>query len=422
MIERYAIIKELMELEKGSKAQVKRSDIVYRHMKDPALLRYYYRIKNAPFTERMELAGSSPTDIFIGNYGYPKVYIGPMVPPEFGDTSLLATPERWRYMDIENIVDMRLKLVRGMYKTDVRNVEKGSMEELVRELALSGRSAESEVKFAKKPFAKLVLNDEVQPFGPSAEIKSLEVYNVKADRNIEKLNLDYDASAKTAVMELYKKNVEVSRIQRGFSAGLFGTKNKRRFVPTRWSITAVDDTISKENLKEIKHYDEVDSIYAFYNTALDNRWLIFFIPGMWQYESIEAWYPNTIWNEGNGSISIFSSYEPYEGRRTYAEIGGCYYAARLAVSEKLEEMKKQAIVLILREVHEGYLMPVGVWNVREHVRQTLQSAPIAVSDIGEMFKLIKEHLEIDPYTWVRNSSLLRELLMQKRLSEYIARS
>ncbi len=415
-MERYDILKNLESI-----GNVKRSDIVYRHMRDPALLRYYYHIRNAPFTERMELSGSSPTDIFIGNYGYPKVFIGPMVPPEFGDTSLLATPERWTYMGIDDIVDMRSKLVRGMYKTNVHNVETGRMEGLVRELALAERSAESEVKFAKKPVAKLVLQDEVQPFGPSAEIKSFELYNIKADRKLESLSLDYDATAKTAIMELYNSDMEVSKIQRGLSAGLFGLKGNRRFVPTRWSITAVDDTISKENLKTIKELEPVDAIYAFYNNALDNRWLIFFIPGNWQYESIEAWYPHTIWNQGSSNISIYSSYEPFTGRKTYAEIGGCYYAARLAVSEKLSAMKKQAIVLILREVHEGYLMPVGVWNVREHVRQTLQAKPEVLSTFNDMLNMVKSRLAIDPKTWILNSTLLKLMLMQKRLSEYAAR-
>ncbi|MGC8687176.1 MAG: Nre family DNA repair protein [Candidatus Micrarchaeia archaeon] len=417
-IERDLLIQEIMSTD----SKVKRSDIVYKHMRDPALLRYYYKVKHAKLTERLEIAGSSPTDVFVGSYGYPYVFIGPMVPPEFGDTSLLATPERWRYMSINDIVDMRSKLVRGMYKTNIHNVESGRIEEFMRELAIAEKPAESEVDFAKKPFARIAMNDEVQPFGPSAEIKRINVYNVKADSKIENMNLDYDATAKTAIMELYNKNIPVSKIQMGFSAGLFGLKGKRRFVPTRWSITAVDDTISKENLKEIKSYEPVDAIYAYFNNALDNRWLIFFIPGNWQYESIEAWYPNTVWNESGNGISIYSSYEPFKGRSTYAEIGGCYYAARLAVSERLGEMKKQAMVLILREVHDGYIMPVGVWNVREHVRQTLETKPVALSSFNDMLGMINAKLDIKAVEWIRNSALLRHLMMQRSLMEYAAKA
>ncbi len=109
----------------------------------------------------------------------------------------------------------------------------------------------------------------------------------------------------------------------------------------------VDDTLSKNNLKEVKDYETLDAVRAFYNTALDNRWLIFFMSGNWQYESIEVWYPRTIWNDRN-EVMIYSSHGAYGGRKTYAEIGGCYYIAHLAVSEKLKEMRKQAVVLILR--------------------------------------------------------------------------
>ena len=233
------------------------------------------------------------------------------------------------------------------------------------------------------------------------------------------MHLDYDATATTSIKELYQKGLPVSQISKGLSAGLFGLKGKRKFVPTRWSITAVDDTLSKSAREKIKEYDSVDAIYAYYKVALDNRWLIFFMPGNWEYESIEAWYPNTIWNAGGSEISIYSSYEGYKGRKTYAEIGGCYYSARLAVTEKLEGMKMQGRVLILREVHDGYIMPVGVWNVREHVRETLESEPTVLNGIKDVFGFIKQKLEIPPNAWVANSGLLSRIIKQRRIGDYL---
>jgi hypothetical protein len=389
-------------------------------MRDPALLRYYYKLKVQPFTNKLELAGSSPTDLFIGRFGYPKVFIGPLVPPEFGDTSVLGTPERWRSMSIEQIVEMRSKLVRGVHLTRVQSVETGKIEEFVRDLALAERPAEAEVTFASKPVARIAMQDEVQPFGPSAEMKAFELYNVKADKQIESRYSDIDAKATSSMTELYNKGVPVSRIQRGLSAGLFGMKNDRKFVPTRWSITAVDDTLSKANLEIVKGYEPIDAIHAYASTALDNRWLIFLIPGNWQYESIEAWYPNTVWNENGKDVSIFGSYENYSGRKYYAEIGGCYYSGRLAVTEALLSLQKQAMALILREVHEGYLMPVGVWNVREHVRETLETTPAILHSVKDMFEFIKGRLEIGTRDWISNSTILTELLRQKRILEYVS--
>ena len=421
LIDRKAIMKELGSASEPDGLKVKRSDIVYRHMRDPALLRYYYSMKMMPVLDKLDLSGSSPTDIFIGRFGYPNVTIGPMVPPEFGDTSILAVPERWRSFSIEQIVSSRSKLVRGMHKSKVNAVEKGRVEEQIRDLALADRPAEAELKFSRKPFVKIALNDEVQPFGPSADIKAFDVYNIKANKQIERLYMDVDANAGTAIRESYESDIPVSKIQQAFSAGLFGIGRRRKFVPTRWSITAVDDTLSKGNLKEVKEFDEIDSIHMYYNVSLDNRWLIIFVPGEWKYESAEAWYPKTIWNEGGTSISIYSSYEGYTGRKTYAEIGGCYYAARLAVTEKLKQLQKQAVVMILREVHEGYLMPVGVWNVREHVRETLEKEPIIAHSSDEMFSVISEKMDIPVKDWIANCRALRELLYQRELSSYIGK-
>jgi len=40
-----------------------------------------------------QISGSSPPGVFVGRFGYPKVFVGPMVPPVSGDTEILDTPE-----------------------------------------------------------------------------------------------------------------------------------------------------------------------------------------------------------------------------------------------------------------------------------------------------------------------------------------
>ncbi len=419
-MERKELLAEIVKMQEAKAAySIKRSQVAYQHMRDPALLRQYYRMKMQPMTDRLEIYGSSPTDIFIGRHNYPNVYIGPMVPPEFGDTSLMGMPEGWVHFSMETIVDFRSRLVRGMHLSKVTDVEKGRVQQQVRDLALADRPADSEVHFARKPFVKMALMDEVQPFGPSALMKGFEVYNTSSNRKIERLYMDTDAKASTAIKELYQKGIQVSRIQKSLSAGLFGLKNNRKFVPTRWSITAVDDTLSKDNLKEVKGFSPVDAVYVYYHVSLDNRWMIIFMPGSWEYESAEAWWPKTVWNVDGTSISIYSSYEGYDGRKEYAEIGGCYYAARLAVTEKLKELRRQAVVLILREVHEGYLMPVGVWNVREHVREALAAKPDILHSADDIFSYIKSKMDIPVSDWIRNCRVLREMLMQRKLYSYI---
>jgi hypothetical protein len=398
---------------------VKRSYIAYSNMRDPELLSRYYRMKSIEIRKGLEIAGDSPTDIFIGRFGYPYVSIGPLVPPIFGDTSMLSTPEMWRSSSIEQVLGMRNSLVRGMYKTKVQNVEGGKVEEMVRDLALASKPTGAQLSFAGKGIAKEKPNDETEPFGPSAWLKGFELGNVSADRKVERAYSDTDAKAADMAFELYDSGIPVSKIQKVFSAGLLGMQKNRKFVPTRWSITAVDDTLSKKNLEEVKQCESIDTIMAYYSVALDNRWLIFFFPGSWEYESIEAFYPGAVWNEKGTSISIGGSYEPYTGRKTYAEMGGCFYSGRLAITERLKSMQKQASALILREVHEGYTMPVGVWNVREHVRETLETEPMFLHGIDDVFAMMRQKLEIGKEDWVKSSRMLRQLTSQRRLFDYV---
>jgi len=66
------------------------------------------------------ISGSSPPSIFVGSYGYPKVGVGPMLPPIHGDTTLLDSPELWLGKTLEDIVNFRLSLVRGIEKLSIK--------------------------------------------------------------------------------------------------------------------------------------------------------------------------------------------------------------------------------------------------------------------------------------------------------------
>jgi hypothetical protein len=178
--------------------------------------------------------------------------------------------------------------------------------------------------------------------------------------------------AARAVSTLYEKGVLISKIQRAFSVGAFGLNDNRRLVPTRWSITAVDSIISKDQMEQIKLFPEINEYRVYESQYLDNRFEVLMIPGAWSYEAMEAWYPGTIWNPSGRHAVMFSDWEGYEGRNKYATIGGCYYAARLAVGELLTRERRQAGVVVLREAHPGYIMPVGVWQVRETVRHAVK--------------------------------------------------
>jgi hypothetical protein len=298
--------------------------------------------------------------------------------------------------------------------------EAGKIVEQTRELALAENSVDTELNLTKKPRGSIFMDDSVQPFGPSAPIRDLHVGNTRFDNRIEKAYYDTDLRATLAVLELYGRGVMVTKIQKAFSVGAFGIEKNRRLVPTRWSITAVDDIISKNLAETVKTFPEINEYRVYESVYLDNIFEILMIPAAWSYESMEAWYPGTVWNPNGRSTVIFSDYEGNDGRTTYAEIGGCYYSARLAVCEQLIKERRQATVIVLREARPGYIMPVGVWQVRENVRNAMRQKPHLFSTLDESLKYISGRFEIPLRRWILQSELLKNALFQKKITDFFS--
>ncbi|MFW6121681.1 MAG: Nre family DNA repair protein [Petrotogales bacterium] len=386
----------------------------------PVIVRYHSKAKTKPLVSTLRLGGASPPSVFVGRMGYPKVSIGPMIPPVIGNTSLIDTPELWLDKSIDDIVDFRSQLVRGKFTADVSDVNNPhKIVEFTRELALSENSVFAEAFFKKKPYGRIAFYDEIQPHGPSAPLNKLDITNPKYNQYMEKAFYDADLKSKDAVLDIYKRGVRVSKIQRAFSVGAFGVNKYRRFVPTRWSITAVDSIIGKELMKKTKQFPYINEFRVYYLNQFDNRWMVLMTPTEWKYELIEAWYPNTTWNPFGKGISMFNSYEFYDGRTTYAEIGGCYYAARLAVNELLNKERRQAGIAVMREAHPGYIMPIGVWNVRESVRSALTQGYRGFDTLNEALVHVSEIMDIPLQRWIRNSAILKNQLYQKRLEDFL---
>jgi DNA repair protein NreA len=367
------------------------------------------------------IAGSSPPGVFVGRFGYPKVFIGPMVPAIHGDTEFLDTPEMWRGKSIEEIIDYRYSLVRGCTRADVQEAAKGSrLVDTLREIAMSSRSLDSELLLLRKPVARISFSEESQPFGPSAPMKEFRPEgNISLDSRMEKAHYDTDLKAADAVFDLYRGGVLFSKLEKAFSVGSFGQKKRRKLVPTRWSITALDSTLSLRLIDEIKDNNTIDEFRVFVHSNLDNVYVGILTPEKWKFEWIEAWHSGTAWNRFGARPEVIGDFEGYYGRKTYAKPGGCYYSTRFAVAEYLARERRQAGAIMLREIHPGYILPVGVWNVRESIRAMLAGKytpfdrlPSAMDYALRNFLIGKEH-------WVASSELLRQGLEQRKLSDYL---
>jgi len=377
----------------------------------------YMRLRHS--IDRTSLDGSSPPGVFVGRFGYPNVFVGPMVPPVHGDTGLFDLPEAWFGRSMQEIVDFRFQLVRGEHLVDVRRPEEGGrILDETRLLAMADRSVDVELKLGERPRKTFVLNDEVQPMDPSARMNDLKSGNFKLDQWIEKAHYDWDLKAADAVKEIYERGTPVSKVQKALSIGAFGVRKRRRLVPTRWSITAVDSMLSLDMMEDVKKYPVINEYRIYESTYLDNRFEVILLPEGWKYEAIEAWYPGTIWNPAGEDIFMFGDWEDRQGRTTYAKMGGCYYAARLAVNELLTKERRQATAIVLREAHPDYIMPVGVWQVRENVRNALRNPPLKYSRLEDVLDRLKEKFDIRLETWLGNSTLLTDALKQTKITRF----
>jgi hypothetical protein len=389
----------------------------------PILVRANYYLKSVPLMSTEDIAGVSPPSVFIGRIGYPHVYVGPLVPPVHEDTSLYDLPEQWFGRPIDEIVGFRSLLIRGKHRVHVQKFnEAGKIMEQTRELALAEHSVDTELNLTKKPRGSIFMDDSVQPFGPSAPIRDLHVGNARYDHRVEKAYYDTDLRATPAVLELYDRGVMVTKIQKAFSVGAFGIEKNRRLVPTRWSITAVDDIVSKSLAEQVKTFPEINEYRVYESVYLDNVFEILMIPAAWSYESMEAWYPGTVWNPHGRNTAIYSDWEGNDGRTTYAQIGGCYYSGRLAVCEQLIKERRQATVIVLREARPGYIMPIGVWQVRENVRNAMRNVPYKCNTLNEALNRVSSQLQIPLKRWIAQSALLKNALFQKKISDYFKKS
>ena len=385
----------------------------------PILSKAELLVKHMPRIAREEIDGSSPPGVFVGRFGYPHVYAGPLIPPETGDTKVLDTPELWLGKSIQDIIDYRFSLIRGKSLIEVHAAQDPGRYLLdLHDLALSSASVDVSARFKKKPRMAVALSEETQPYGPSALIQNFEITPSSGEEKLEAVYYDGDLLAADGMVELYRDGVEVSRIQRTLSLGMLGVEEQRKIVPTRWSITAVDDTLSKHLLRKVRKFPTLGKYEVYKYEYLDNWYAAILSPRSWAFEWIEAWFPGTAWNEAGNVPALMGDHEPFEGRSSYASVGGCYYSTRLAVAEALERMERQASALVLREIRPGYVLPVGVWNVRESVRAALRTQPTVFDNFQSALQFACGGFVIGPDVWLRNSHLIREEIFQSRLTRY----
>jgi DNA repair protein NreA len=353
------------------------------------------------------ISGTSPPSVFIGSYNYPKVFVGPMVPPVHGNTEILDNPEKWKGKSLEEIINFRLNLVRGIQKIPVEQTE-GRYVENLQEVTMSSKPTDLDLIFNKKISSNVSVDGESAPFGPIGEIKSAKFSGTTSTKPIEKIFYDKDMKAQDAVLKLYNSGIEISKIQKCFSIGMIG--QKRKLVPTKWSITATDDIISKSIINKILENNLIDISKVFSYEHLGNIFSVILFPHRWIFEMVEAWY-------SNGILGFGSDNEDARGINHPPHIAGAYFAAKLAVSEYLLKNRIQAGVLIFREIRPEYAIPVGVWQVREGVREAMKQKPRIIVKFNDALEIAATKTSVSKNEWIKNGKIT-DMIRQKTLLDY----
>ena len=406
-------------------AQCKGSRRLCGRLKCPIIERMKIQLKLKDKLNKNYIYGSTPPDLIVGEIGYPEVLVGPMIPPITGSKAILyGNPTNWYGKSIEEIIRIRSSIVRANFRVKVGEASRISdrLLGLTQEIAMSYEPIDTEAYFRKPPIPRLIFDGVLSPVGPSARLRKLIIAeNPIVPRKAEQLIYDYDARASEAISELYDYGYSNYYLIRLLTAGLLGRKRERRIVPTRWGITAIDSIIGDHLLEKIRDYMEISEIIIFTNEYLDNRYIIILMPGSYAFEMIEIWLPKTIWVRRLKPY-IIENFELYDGKWRSGEINGGYKAMRLAVLEYLNKIRRQAMVLAIREIGPEYYCPVGVWQVREGMRNAFKNKPIKVDSIDNAIKIVSSKLRTEFQLWIKYAKLIQLFKFQRKIVDFIRKS
>ena len=328
-----------------------------------------------------ELVGPSPPSLFVGRYGYPDVRTGPSatwVPDDSGATPLTSgDPADLFGKPLEEVAARHANLVTGGRVMPVNSTASpNAMLETTQEIAMAEKSVDVELDFSKPIMVgrSPTFDSMSTPLGPSGEVLRAEVVgHASIPRKVDSVANEDDLLAAEAIGELTEASIGEAQITRLLSAGLLGREGSRRLVPTRWGITATDDMLGKRLWNRVRYYPSLDKVLVYEATYLDNVFHIILTPGLWAFHMLEAWTRGSVWT---GVGKVLGDWEDIKPRTEYAhQITGAYYSARLGVLEHMDSMRRAGACLIWRDIGPGYWAPVGVWMIRETVREAMRHSP-----------------------------------------------
>ena len=362
------------------------------------------------------IVGSVSPSIFVGRSNYPDVSTGILSPVGNEDqASRYVTSGAWyeEGIDLDEVFRRRTGLLnsRRSSSVDVHDTWDGFVG-VGREVAIADRPVDVEIGLDGDPTVDFDADGVSTPTGPSARARSARLgENPHVPRAVEKTLEDDDWRAEGAINYLYRRGFDVYEVNTILSAGALGQRDNRRLVPTRWSITAVDDTVGQFLRGSLRDARSISAVEIHRNEFLGNAYWVILAPGQWEFELVELKAPGSVWNpDPEAGMWLAADREGAEGRTGYVEeTAGAYHAARLAVLEHLEERDRQAKCLVLRHVSDDYWGPAGVWQVREGVRHAFEGEHATAETFADAVRGVVDYLPASMGSLRRKSAMVAGL-------------
>lgn len=383
-----------------------------------------FKVKNISNVSKLD--STSPPSVFIGSkLKYPLVNVGILSPLERDENAWLYDDERYwadNNFQINDVIKIRESLLNSRFQSRVGDSKLNKkFIQIAQEIAVASKPVDIEIELKNKLNIGNKKDKVITPHGMSAGLKKAKITNnVRINRKVEKVMND-EIKASEGIRYLYKKNFDEYVLSKILSVGVLGLKTDKKLVPTRWSITATDDTIGKQLLEKVRDYKWIENYELFFGEFMGNQYLILLFPNVFSYELFELYLPGSSWNPSE-EIKASTDFESFFGRKNYASnTSGGYYAARLPILEYLDKMKRQASVLAIRIETPSYWASLGVWVVRESVRKSLKRKMEFLSRedmIEGARKIGKIKFSFDCSQILKKSRILNEVLTQKRLMNW----
>jgi len=354
------------------------------------------------------VSGPSPPTLLVSEKGYPKVVVGPAILlVENTSPDFLEKPADWLNHSVSELLRLRISLLFGRTVKPVKTTDK--MVKLLKESAASSKPVDVEAVFSGGYSFNPAFKVRTAPYGPSAKLENMHlVGNVSVPRKVDSLIHDPDLSATEALTTLHEGGFDEYYLTRLFSMGLLGTALERKLVPTEWSITAVDDILSRKLYEKVRRHRVISEYRVHSYQAVENVGHVILTPTPWMYELLEGWLKHV-------NSSPYSDYEIHKPRTTYAEnTGGAYYAVRLSILRHLHQRKEQGGAIVFFEIHPRWI-PLGVWRFREIIREALKRPGEKFQTIDEAIEHVSKKLDIPINKYIAASKLIPFIRHQQKL-------